>query len=189
MHTVSGLPLFFVVPWVFVRALLEDTLCWTTNENSYFFQLIKGPTTASILVNLILFINIVRVLMSKLQASICEETRRFRYRRWAKSTLVLVPLFGVHYVVFLTISYLGIKGKVELIWLFIDQLFASFQVRTEFGAQEVATSILGFEGLPTTAPPSLSTPSSRPAKRSYLGTVFSRRRRRFRSHEKRLQER
>ncbi|XP_046680207.1 parathyroid hormone/parathyroid hormone-related peptide receptor-like isoform X2 [Homalodisca vitripennis] len=188
-----GLPLFFVVPWVFVRALLEDTLCWTTNENSYYFQLIKGPTTASILVNLILFINIVRVLMSKLQASICEETRRFR--RWAKSTLVLVPLFGVHYVVFLTISYLGIKGKVELIWLFIDQLFASFQgffvailycllngeVRTEL-AKKWRRLSWGSRAADHRASLPLNSLQP-PAKRSYLGTVFSRRRRRFRSHE------
>lgn len=122
-----GLPVLFVVPWIIVRALFEDTLCWTTNDNPLYFLLIKAPTTVSILVNLILFLNIVRVVLLKLRAAICEETRRFRYRRWAKSTLVLVPLFGVHYVVFMTITYIGVDGTVELIWLFIDQLFASFQ--------------------------------------------------------------
>lgn len=122
-----GSPLLFVIPWICVRAMWENTFCWTTNNNAYHFLLIKGPTTVSVLVNLFLFINIVRVLLSKLRASISEETRRFRYRRWAKSTLVLVPLFGVHYTVYLTLSYIGIDGKAELVWLFIDQLFASFQ--------------------------------------------------------------
>ncbi|KAG8275421.1 Parathyroid hormone/parathyroid hormone- peptide receptor [Homalodisca vitripennis] len=61
-------------------------------------------------------------------AAISEETRRLRYRRWAKSTLVLVPLFGVHYIVFLVMSYVGVDEEVELVWLFIDQLFTSFQV-------------------------------------------------------------
>jgi hypothetical protein len=52
------------------------------------------------------------------------------YRRWAKSTLVLVPLFGVHYTVFLGMSYsIGVHPGVEIAWLFCDQLFASFQVR------------------------------------------------------------
>lgn len=50
-------------------------------------------------------------------------------RRWAKSTLVLVPLFGVHYTVFLGMSYsIGVNETVEVVWLFCDQLFASFQV-------------------------------------------------------------
>jgi len=51
-------------------------------------------------------------------------------RRWAKSTLVLVPLFGVHYTVFLGMSYItDLHPGVEIAWLFCDQLFASFQVR------------------------------------------------------------
>ncbi|XP_054265263.1 parathyroid hormone/parathyroid hormone-related peptide receptor-like isoform X1 [Macrosteles quadrilineatus] len=128
-----GLPLLFVMPWVIVRMLWENTLCWTTNNNPNYFLLIKVPTTVSILVNFVLFINIVRLLLSKLMAAISEESRRFRYsvfrvyRRWAKSTLVLVPLFGVHYIVFLIMSYIGVEENVEIVWLFIDQLFTSFQ--------------------------------------------------------------
>ncbi|XP_054263580.1 parathyroid hormone/parathyroid hormone-related peptide receptor-like isoform X1 [Macrosteles quadrilineatus] len=191
-----GLPVLFVGPWVIVRALLEDTLCWTTNDNPYYFQLIKGPTTASVLINFILFLNIVRVLLSKLQASICEETRRYRYRRWAKSTLVLVPLFGVHYAVYLTTSYIGVEGKVELVWLFIDQVFASFQgffvailycllngeVRTELAKK--------WRRLPSwrsrtdhRASLPLNSLSQHAVKRTCLGSVFSRRPRRYRPHE------
>ena len=56
----------------------------------------------------------------------------FDYRRWARSTLVLVPLFGVHYTVFLGMSYsIGVNETVELVWLFCDQLFASFQVKKQ----------------------------------------------------------
>lgn len=40
-----------------------------------------------------------------------------------------MPLFGVHYTLFLGMSYsIGVNETVELIWLFCDQLFASFQV-------------------------------------------------------------
>ncbi|XP_021927811.1 secretin receptor-like isoform X2 [Zootermopsis nevadensis] len=121
-----GLPALFVLPWVVGRALLEDTLCWTTNSSELLFLLIRGPTTFSILLNFMLFVNIVRVLLLKLRASVCDETRT--YRRWAKSTLVLVPLFGVHYTVFLGMSYsIGVHPGVEIAWLFCDQLFASFQ--------------------------------------------------------------
>lgn len=51
------------------------------------------------------------------------------FRRWARSTLVLVPLFGVHYAFFMGMSYsVGVNETVEIVWLFCDQLFASFQV-------------------------------------------------------------
>ena len=43
---------------------------------------------------------------------------------------MLVPLFGVHYMVFLGMSYsIGVNETVEIVWLFCDQLFASFQVK------------------------------------------------------------
>lgn len=38
-----------------------------------------------------------------------------------------MPLFGIHYTFFLGLSYHK-DYRVELVWLFCDQLFASFQV-------------------------------------------------------------
>ena len=52
----------------------------------------------------------------------------FYFRKWAKSTLFLVPLFGVHYIVFSWISFVK-DETIELVWLFWDQLFGSCQVR------------------------------------------------------------
>jgi hypothetical protein len=49
------------------------------------------------------------------------------FRRWTKSSLILVLLFGIHYSLFLPLSYCH-NHKIELIWLFCDQMFASFQV-------------------------------------------------------------
>ena len=50
-------------------------------------------------------------------------------RRWARSTMVLVPLFGTHYALFLVFS-VGIERHevLEVVWLLLDQTFASFQV-------------------------------------------------------------
>ncbi|KAK2708544.1 hypothetical protein QYM36_014224, partial [Artemia franciscana] len=48
--------------------------------------------------------------------------------KWGKSTLVLMPLFGVHYTVLLWMSgAMGTNETVEVVWLFCDQFFASFQ--------------------------------------------------------------
>lgn len=121
-----GLPALFVLCWIVARVTLENKYCWTIHENSNLFLFIRIPTMLSILINFVLFVNIVRVLLLKLRSTVSEETQR--YKRWAKSTLVLVPLFGVHYTLFLGMSYsIGKNETVEIIWLFCDQLFASFQ--------------------------------------------------------------
>ncbi|XP_070157203.1 secretin receptor isoform X2 [Polyergus mexicanus] len=121
-----GLPAVFILPWVVTRIIYEDTYCWTTNVKPLLFLFIRVPTMLSILINFVLFINIVRVLLVKLKSTMSEETQR--YKRWARSTLVLVPLFGVHYAFFIGMSYsVGINETVEIVWLFCDQLFASFQ--------------------------------------------------------------
>lgn len=79
---------------------------------------------------MVLFLRIAAVIFSKLQAPIYEEAQR--YRKWARSTLVLVPLFGIHYGLFIGMSfYIGISEVVELVWLIGDQIFASFQVRMQ----------------------------------------------------------
>ncbi|KAL1116900.1 hypothetical protein AAG570_005369 [Ranatra chinensis] len=124
---IEGLPLLNVIPWVVVRAELDDTLCWTTYNNRLYSLIMEIPVVIFMGVNFILFLNIVRVLRLKLTASISEENRR--YRKWAKSTLVLVPLFGVHSVLFIWMSYLGdTLGSLEIVWLYIDQLFNCCQV-------------------------------------------------------------
>lgn len=121
-----GLPAIFILPWVVTRIIFQDTYCWTTNEKPLLFLFIRVPTMLSILINFVLFINIVRVLLVKLKSTMTEETKR--YKRWARSTLVLVPLFGVHYAFFIGMSYsIGVNETVEVVWLFCDQLFASFQ--------------------------------------------------------------
>ncbi|KAM7301053.1 parathyroid hormone/parathyroid hormone-related peptide receptor, partial [Ixodes scapularis] len=123
-----GLPVLFIISWVVARATLDDTLCWTTNVRQDLFWIIRGPITASIVVNFVLFLNITRVLFAKLFASQTPQARKYRYRKWFKSTLVLVPLFGAHYTFLLGMSLAAAGDRVELIWLYVDQLFSSSQV-------------------------------------------------------------
>ncbi|XP_014486097.1 PREDICTED: vasoactive intestinal polypeptide receptor 2-like isoform X2 [Dinoponera quadriceps] len=121
-----GLPAIFILPWVVTRIMFENTYCWTTNLQPLVFLLIRVPTIFSILINFVLFVNIVWVLLSKLKSSVLEETQR--YKQWTRSTLVLMPLFGVHYAVFMGMSYsIGKNETVEVTWLLSDQLFASLQ--------------------------------------------------------------
>ncbi|ODN02441.1 Secretin receptor [Orchesella cincta] len=147
-----GCPIPVVGSWVIARALLDDSLCWTLHHNSPdLFLIIRIPIILSIVLNFLFFLNIVRVLLLKLQSAVSIETRKYsnhviyvmvcnlirKYvmgcfqcflRKWAKSTLVLVPLFGVHYMLFIGMSYyIGRNPVIEVTWLFCDQLFASSQ--------------------------------------------------------------
>ncbi|XP_063234371.1 secretin receptor-like [Bacillus rossius redtenbacheri] len=124
-----GLPILFLLPWVGVRIWLDDHLCWITNDTApYISLMIEVPITLSVMINTAFFVNIVRVLLHKIKATFMEKPQTFR--KWAKSTLVLVPLFGVHYIVFLGMTWVPtthVNPVAEAVWLFSDQTFSAFQ--------------------------------------------------------------
>ncbi|MBN3278104.1 GHRHR protein, partial [Polyodon spathula] len=75
-------------------------------------------------VNFILFINIVRLLIQKLDPRLIQFNNSSQYRRLMKSTLLLVPLFGTHYIVFNFLpDYINIGMR-----LYIELCLGSFQV-------------------------------------------------------------
>ncbi|XP_057393710.1 secretin receptor-like [Balaenoptera acutorostrata] len=95
-----GSPAIFVALWAVTRHFLEDVGCWDINANASIWWVIRGPVIVSVLINFILFINILRILMRKLRTQETRGSEGNHYTRLAKSTLLLVPLFGVHYIVF-----------------------------------------------------------------------------------------
>ncbi|KAB0799158.1 hypothetical protein PPYR_07038 [Photinus pyralis] len=120
-------PLLFVIPWILMRIYHEDTFCWTTSTNKSYLILLHGPITLSVIVNFVLFIMIVRILLMKLN-SIYIQHQRTKYRRLVKSTLTLIPLFGVPYVISLVMLYsTNLNPTTEVVWLFLDQTFVAFQ--------------------------------------------------------------
>ncbi|RUS74365.1 hypothetical protein EGW08_017874, partial [Elysia chlorotica] len=121
-----GGPLLFLVPWVVIRATVEDHLCWNTHPTTTIFWILKGPQIAITVVNFYFFIRITCVLFTKLVGTAPPRARKYRYRRLGKSTLVLIPIFGVHYL--LTIGFpANIDPMVETIKLYFEMFFNSFQ--------------------------------------------------------------
>ena len=49
-------------------------------------------------------------------------------RKLLKSTLVLMPLFGVHYIVFMATPYTEVSGTLWQVQMHYEMLFNSFQV-------------------------------------------------------------
>ncbi|RWS27780.1 secretin receptor-like protein, partial [Leptotrombidium deliense] len=48
-YIIFGLPIMYISPWIVVKALYENKLCWTTNDNVGYFWIIRGPITLSII--------------------------------------------------------------------------------------------------------------------------------------------
>ncbi|XP_076094163.1 parathyroid hormone 2 receptor-like isoform X2 [Mytilus galloprovincialis] len=118
-------PIICVMPWVIVRVIHEDTLCWNLhNQDNGFHWILQGPIIATLSVNFFFFLNIIRVLFTKLSATNSRDPKC--YRKLAKSTLVLIPLFGVHYIMFMAIP-ICLDPEMEVAWLYIELFFSSFQ--------------------------------------------------------------
>ncbi|XP_058497641.1 glucagon receptor isoform X3 [Solea solea] len=122
-----GAPLIFVVPWITVKYLYENEECWERNINMGYWWIIRSPILFAYLINFFIFIRIIKILMSKLRA---HQMRYTDYKfRLAKSTLTLIPLLGIHAILFTFVIDESVpKGSMlRLIRLFFDLLFNSFQ--------------------------------------------------------------
>ncbi|XP_032358355.1 parathyroid hormone 3 receptor isoform X1 [Etheostoma spectabile] len=122
-----GVPAVFVSIWVSVRASLADTQCWDISAGNlkWIFQV---PILAAIVVNFLLFVNIIRVLASKLwETNTGKLDPRQQYRKLLKSTLVLMPLFGVHYMVFMALPYTEVTGLLWQVQMHYEMFFNSSQ--------------------------------------------------------------
>uniref|UniRef100_A0A8C3Y8T6 Glucagon-like peptide 2 receptor n=1 Tax=Catharus ustulatus TaxID=91951 RepID=A0A8C3Y8T6_CATUS len=121
-------PILFVGPWGISRSKLENTGCWGTNEHMGIWWIIRGPMLFSIAVNFVIFLKILRMLISKLKAQ-QMSFHDYKYRL-ARSTLVLIPLLGIHEFVFTFITDEQVEGLSRHIRLFIQLTMSSFHVST-----------------------------------------------------------
>ncbi|XP_041937333.1 parathyroid hormone 2 receptor [Alosa sapidissima] len=121
-----GVPAVFVSAWAVVRATLADARCWELSAGNvkWIYQV---PILTAIGLNFMLFVNIVRVLATKIRETNAGryDTRK-QYRKLAKSTLVLVLVFGVHYIVFVGMPHTG-KGVGWEVRMYFELFFNSFQ--------------------------------------------------------------
>ncbi|KAG7460247.1 hypothetical protein MATL_G00219490 [Megalops atlanticus] len=121
-----GTPLMFVLPWVTVKYLYENEECWERNVNMGYWWIIRFPILLAVLINFFIFIRVIKILMSKLRA---HQMRYTDYKfRLAKSTLTLIPLLGIHTILFAFVTdEQAPTGPLRLTKLFCDLLLNSFQ--------------------------------------------------------------
>ncbi|NXU91398.1 GLR protein, partial [Xiphorhynchus elegans] len=146
-----GAPVLFLIPWVIVKFLYENIQCWSTNNNMGFWWILRFPVFLAILINFFIFIRIIQILVSKLRAHqmrytdykfrwvlgtapppacsahVCASTSCPLSCRLAKSTLTLIPLLGIHEVVFAFVTDEHAQGTLRYVKLFFDLFLSSFQ--------------------------------------------------------------
>ncbi|NXP04646.1 SCTR protein, partial [Thinocorus orbignyianus] len=127
-----GAPTVFVAAWATARQFHEnigELSVWgffpffffknfTSSFFFFFFFLFQ--------INFILFVNILRILVRKLRLPEGRSSDFNQYKRLAKSTLLLIPLFGVHYIIFAFFPEDASSGTME-IQLFFELALGSFQ--------------------------------------------------------------
>ncbi|XP_053530702.1 vasoactive intestinal polypeptide receptor 1b [Ictalurus punctatus] len=119
-----GGPMIFITAWSFAKAYFYDVGCWELIENSDpFWWIIKTPILASILMNFILFICIIRILRQKINCPDIGRNESNQYSRLAKSTLLLIPLFGINFIIFAFIPE-HVERQLRLVF---DLILGSFQ--------------------------------------------------------------
>ncbi|XP_055085392.1 glucagon-like peptide 2 receptor [Periophthalmus magnuspinnatus] len=117
-------PILFVTPWTVLKILYENTECWSI-VNRWFWWIIRGPITLSVLIIFFIFIKILMLLLSKLKA---DQVTFSDYRySLARATLVLVPLLGIHEVVFTVLVDECVEGSSRYARNFINLTLSSFQ--------------------------------------------------------------
>uniref|UniRef100_A0A667Y1M0 Gastric inhibitory polypeptide receptor n=1 Tax=Myripristis murdjan TaxID=586833 RepID=A0A667Y1M0_9TELE len=121
-----GTPLLFVIPWVVMKLLKENKECWAVNENMNYWWIIRFPILFASLINLLIFMKILKVILSKLRASNQNGYPDYKLRL-AKATLTLIPLFGIHEVIFIFATDEQTTGILRYIKVFFTLFLNSFQ--------------------------------------------------------------
>ncbi|XP_068161698.1 glucagon receptor-like isoform X3 [Antennarius striatus] len=126
-----GTPLLFVVPWVVMKLLKENKECWAVNENMYYWWIIRLPILLISLVRLhnidfLIFLKILKVIISKLRANNQSGYPDYKLRL-AKATLTLIPLFGLHEIIFIFAADEQMTDVLLYVKVFLGIFISSFQ--------------------------------------------------------------
>eukprot|EP00093_Oithona_nana_P000734 00734.XXX_908_2324_1 [CDS] Oithona nana genome sequencing. len=92
-----GVPLIPCLLYGTLRMMYDNKMCWALPASDAYVEWIyMAPGLACILANFVFFVNIFRILVTKLHAPHANEPAHFR--KAVKATVVLLPLFGLHWL-------------------------------------------------------------------------------------------
>ncbi|NWQ88550.1 GLR protein, partial [Burhinus bistriatus] len=118
-----GTPVVFVVPWMAAKYLKENA-----DQGGLQGVGVLGyvcPTLSPPQINLLIFMRILKVILAKLRAN--QKGYADYKLRLAKATLTLIPLFGIHEVVFIFATDEQTTGILRYVKVFFTLFLNSFQ--------------------------------------------------------------
>ncbi|XP_076859002.1 secretin receptor [Brachyhypopomus gauderio] len=95
-----GTPMLIISVWGMAKYLQEDEGCWEMRGSGWVWWILRVPVILFIIVNVVFFLRIIRMLVRKMSGPDMLEDGFKKHRKLAKSTLLLVSLFGVQYALF-----------------------------------------------------------------------------------------
>ncbi|KAF1630631.1 UNVERIFIED_CONTAM: Glucagon receptor, partial [Eudyptes pachyrhynchus] len=116
-----GTPVVFVVPWVAAKYLKENAEVDCEGWGCWAPALSPPPPQ----INLLIFMRILKVILAKLRAN--QKGYADYKLRLAKATLTLIPLFGIHEVVFIFATDEQTTGILRYVKVFFTLFLNSFQ--------------------------------------------------------------
>ncbi|NWR22541.1 GLR protein, partial [Emberiza fucata] len=117
-----GTPVVFVVPWMAAKYLKENAD--VTGRVGVLGSVCSCPLSPS-QINLLIFMRILKVILAKLRAN--QKGYADYKLRLAKATLTLIPLFGIHEVVFIFATDEQTTGILRYVKVFFTLFLNSFQ--------------------------------------------------------------
>ncbi|KAK8377790.1 hypothetical protein O3P69_014023 [Scylla paramamosain] len=135
-----GLPVVMTAVWAAVTAVQHTgTECWWGYNLSPYFWILEGPRLTVIIVSLpswlpfsllprltfLFLLNILRVLITKLQASVSSETQQAK--KAVRAAIVLLPLLGITNS--LQMVHSPLEGNIVefAAWSFVTTFLTAFQ--------------------------------------------------------------
>ncbi|KAJ9576078.1 hypothetical protein L9F63_007043, partial [Diploptera punctata] len=91
-----GITCIPVAIWTSFTAVNNNINCWQVDINSYNY-IVDGPRLATLAINALLMFDIVRVLCTKLKR--INTAKAQHMRRMTRATILLIPLFGVQFLI------------------------------------------------------------------------------------------
>jgi hypothetical protein len=118
-------------PWITSKIFTNGQYSWCWQTESLINLIINIPHTILTIMNVACAIFITWTLYSKMQRNNFSREKVMKYRRLSKSILIIIPIFGVHFIIFEWVPYFrsaSDDSPIEIPIIYIEVMFNWFQV-------------------------------------------------------------
>ncbi|GFR61013.1 corticotropin-releasing factor receptor 1-like [Elysia marginata] len=102
----------------------HDTKCWADNSGTAYILIIYVPIMLALLINLLILMNLVRIVIAKLCSGHTNE--RSKICRTIKSTVLLVFLLGIINLIFF---YRPKHKELKIVYRYVNAILPPLQVQ------------------------------------------------------------